>query len=84
MRANRSGNGRNHRHQDDAHNDQLEVLLHGRNAAKEVPKQREQRGPRDATQHVEDHEVAPMHAAHAGDEGHKRADEREEAAQEDG
>ena len=77
-------NRRHHGHEDDAHDEELEVVLHEGNATKEVAQQREQRAPRDAAQHVEDHEVAPVHAAHARDKRYERADEREESAEEDG
>ena len=60
------------------------MLLHKGDAAKEVAQQSEDRRPGNAAQHVKDDKVAPMHAAHAGDEGHKGADKREEATQEDG
>lgn len=39
--ANRPGDRRNHGHQDNPHNHKLEVLLHGGDAAEEVPQQRE-------------------------------------------
>ena len=60
------------------------MLLHKGNAAKEVAQQRKDRRPGNATQHIKDDKVAPVHAAHAGDKGHKGADKREEATQEDG
>ena len=60
------------------------MLLHKGDAAKEVAQQCKERRPGNATQHVKDDKVAPVHAAHAGDKGHKGADKREEAAQEDG
>lgn len=81
---NQTDHGRDDRHGDDADNQQLKVLLHKGDAAKEVAQQSEDRRPGNAAQHVKDDKVAPMHAAHAGDEGHKGADKREEATQEDG
>ena len=60
------------------------MLLHKGNAAKEVAQQRKDRRPGNAAQHVKDDKVAPVHAAHASDKGHKGADKREEATQEDG
>ena len=75
---------RNQRQHENRNDDQLEMLLYGRNAAEEVAEQREQGGPAQAAEHGERGETAPTHAGNAGNERHERADEREEAAEEHG
>ena len=76
--------GRNQRQHENRNDDQLEMLLHGRNAAEEVAEQREQGGSAQAAEHGERGETAPTHAGNAGNERHERADEREETAEEHG
>ncbi len=43
--------GRGERNQQNQHDHQFEVILHGRNVAEEVAQQREQRGPAQAAEH---------------------------------
>lgn len=68
----------------DTYDQQLKMLLYKRNAAKEESQQREERGPGNTAQHVEEDEGVPLHAAYAGEKRHERADEREKTTQEDG
>ena len=66
----------------DADDDELEVLLHGRDAAEEVAEQGEQRCPCDAAEDVERDEVVPLHPSHAREERDERPDEWEEPTKE--
>ena len=69
---------------DDADNQQLKVLLHKGNATKEVASSVKSVDQVMPPSTLKDDKVAPVHAAHAGNKGHKGADKRKEAAQEDG
>ncbi len=58
------------------------MILNHLESTKEKAQQGKQSGPGHTTQNVEQHEGVPLHATHASKEGHKGADEREEAAKE--
>lgn len=68
-RFHRADKRRRHRHRDNAQNDDLEVVLHKRNAAEEITHEHEQAYPRNATNGVEQGELTEIHVARAAMNG---------------
>ncbi|HXL86499.1 MAG TPA: hypothetical protein VN927_04780 [Gemmatimonadaceae bacterium] len=61
------------------HNNDLDMLVDSRNiVAKEVANPQHTPHPKDGTEHIVRGKLAESHAAHAGDHGRKRADNRNE------
>ena len=83
-RFHRADKRRRHRYGDNAQNDDLEMVLHKRDAAEEIAHEHEQAYPRNTANSVEQGELAEIHVARTRDERCERAEERHETRNDDG